>query len=222
MTLTEELLSGLARDVAGSLRTPWGEKEIDWTPPFRRLTMRDAVLTFTKEDPRGALAPEDLADEARLLSAASRYGVEKPDRFRGQKGRLLAEVFEAVAEPHLIQPTFIREFPTEISPLSRQTPGDPEWADRFELYAGGMEIANAFSELTDPAEQAARFRKQADDRARGNLEAAPYDEDYVEALEYGLPPTAGEGLGIDRVTMLLTDRHSIRDVILFPLLRPRG
>ncbi len=222
MTLTEELLSGLARDVAGSLRTPWGEDAIDWTPPFRRLTMREAVVTFTKEDPRGALSPEDLADDARLLSAAARYGVEKPDRFRGQKGKLLAEVFEAVAEPHLVQPTFIREFPTEISPLSRQTPGDPEWVDRFELYAGGMEIANAFSELTDPAEQAARFRKQADDRARGNLEAAPYDEDYVEALEYGLPPTAGEGLGIDRVTMLLTDRHSIRDVILFPLLRPRG
>ena len=222
MTLTEELLSGLARDVAGSLRTPWGEKEIDWTPPFRRLTMREAVRTFTKDDPRGPLLPEDLADDGRLLSAAARYGVEKPDRFRGQKGKLLAEVFEAVAEPHLVQPTFIREFPTEISPLSRQTPGDPEWVDRFELYAGGMEIANAFSELTDPAEQASRFRKQAEDRARGNLEAAPYDEDYVEALEYGLPPTAGEGLGIDRVTMLLTDRHSIRDVILFPLLRPRG
>ena len=222
MTLTEDLLSGLARDVTGGLRTPWGESEIDWTPPFRRLTMREAVVEFSKDDPRGPISRDELSGEASLLSAATRFGVEKPDRFRGQKGKLLAEVFEAVAEAGLVQPTFIHEFPTEISPLSRQKPGEPEWVDRFELYAGGMEIANAFSELTDPLEQAARFRKQAEDRAKGNLEAAPYDEDYVEALEYGLPPTAGEGLGIDRVTMLLTDRHSIRDVILFPLLRPRA
>ncbi|MFY9551838.1 MAG: lysine--tRNA ligase [Thermoanaerobaculia bacterium] len=222
MTLTEELLSGLAREVAGTLRTTWGEKQIDWTPPFRRLTMREAVVAFSREDPRGAVALDDLADEGRLLAAATRFGVEKPDRFRGQKGKLLAVLFEAVAEAHLAQPTFIQEFPTEISPLSRQKPGEPDWVDRFELYAGGMEIANGFSELTDPSEQASRFRKQMEERARGNLEAAPYDEDYVEALEYGLPPTAGEGVGIDRVTMLLTDRHSIRDVILFPLLRPRS
>jgi lysyl-tRNA synthetase, class II len=222
MRLSEELLSGLVQEVAGTPRTSWAETHIDWTPPFRRLTMREAVVAFSKEDARGPVALEDLADEQALFSAATRYGVEKPERFRGQKGKLLAELFEAVAEPHLIQPTFIQEFPTEISPLSRQKPGQPEWADRFELYAGGMEIANAFSELTDPEEQAARFRKQGEERAKGNLEAAPYDEDYVEALEYGLPPTAGEGLGIDRVTMLLTDRHSIRDVILFPLLRPKN
>src|SRR5262245_9556465 len=222
MRLTEELLSGLAREVAGGPRTKWGEIEIDWTPPFRRLTMREAVVVFSKEDARGPVALSDLADDAALLSAAARYGVEKPERFRGQKGKLLAELFEAVAAPPLVQPTFIREFPTEISPLSRQKPGQPDWVDRFELYAGGMEIANAFSELNDPEEQAARFRKQGEERTKGNLEAAPYDADYVEALEYGLPPTAGEGLGIDRVTMLLTDRHSIRDVILFPLLRPRA
>jgi lysyl-tRNA synthetase class 2 len=127
-----------------------------------------------------------------------------------------------VGEEKLIQPTFLHEFPTEISPLARQKPESPEWADRFELYAGGIEIANGFSELNDPAEQAARFRRQMEDRARGDLEAAPYDEDYVEALEYGMPPTAGEGVGIDRLAMLLSDRHSIRDVILFPLLRPRS
>jgi lysyl-tRNA synthetase class 2 len=184
--------------------------------------MREAIGVFSKEDPRGAVELEDLADEGRLESAAGRFGVEKPERFRGQKGKLLAELFEAVAQAHLVQPTFIEEFPTEISPLSRQKPDQPEWVDRFELYAGGMEIANAFSELTDPAEQAARFRKQMEERAKGSLEAPAYDEDYVEALEYGLPPTAGEGLGIDRVAMLLTDRHSIRDVILFPLLRPRS
>jgi lysyl-tRNA synthetase class 2 len=201
--------------------TPWGEERVDWTPPFRRMTMREAVVEFTRDDPRGAVRADDLADEGRLLEAAARFGVEKPERFRGKKGKLLAELFEAVGEARLVQPTFLHEFPTEISPLARQKPEDPEWADRFELYAGGMEIANGFSELNDPAEQAARFRRQMEDRERGDLEAAPYDEDYVEALEHGMPPTAGEGVGIDRLAMLLSDRHSIRDVILFPLLRPR-
>jgi lysyl-tRNA synthetase class 2 len=184
--------------------------------------MREAVVAFSRDDPRGPVAREALGTEEGLLAAAARYGVENPERFRGKKGKLLAEVFEAVAEPRLVQPTFIEEFPTEISPLSRQRPEDPEWVDRFELYAGGMEIANGFSELNDPAEQAARFRRQAEEREGGDLEAAPYDEDYVEALEYGMPPTAGEGVGIDRLTMLLTNRPSIRDVILFPLLRPRS
>jgi lysyl-tRNA synthetase class 2 len=216
------MLAGLAREVTGGIETPWGDVRIDWTPPFRRLTMREAVVEFTRHDPRGAVRPEDLSDESRLLDAAGRFGVEKPERFRGKKGKLLAELFEAVGEERLIQPTFLHEFPTEISPLARQKPGDPAWADRFELYAGGIEIANGFSELNDPAEQAARFRKQMEDRARGDLEAAPYDEDYVEALEYGMPPTAGEGVGIDRLAMLLADQHSIRDVILFPLLRPRA
>jgi lysyl-tRNA synthetase class 2 len=222
MRLSEELLSGLAREVTGGASTPWGENVIDWTPPFRRLTMREAVVEFSRGVAGGGLGLEDLASEEKLLAAAGRFGVEKPERFRGKKGKLLAELFEAIAEPSLIQPTFLHEFPTEISPLSRPKAGDPEWADRFELYAGGMEIANGFSELTDPAEQAARFRRQMEERAQGDLEAAPYDEDYVEALEYGMPPTAGEGIGIDRVTMLLTNRHSIRDVILFPLLRPRS
>jgi lysyl-tRNA synthetase, class II len=222
MRLSEELLSQLARDVAGDLRTPWSGGTIDWTPPFRRLTMRQAALEFSSGDPRGAVRPEELTSADGLLGAARRFGVDQPDRFRGRKGKLLAELFETVAEAKLVQPTFIEEFPTEISPLSRQRPGDPEWVDRFELYAGGMEIANGFSELNDPEEQAARFRRQVEERERGDLEAAPYDEDYVEALEYGMPPTAGEGLGIDRLTMLLTDRHSIRDVILFPLMRPKS
>jgi len=118
--------------------------------------------------------------------------VEKPERFAGQKGKLLAELFEAVGEEGFVQPTFLHEFPTEISPLSKQDPARPEWVDRFELYAGGMEIANGFSELNDPAEQGARFRRQAEEREGGDLEATAYDADYVEALEYGLPPTAGE------------------------------
>ena len=220
--LTEELLSGLAVAVTGGAKTPWGGETIDWTPPFRRLTMRDAVVAFSAEDARGAIRREDLATEEGLLAGAARYGVDGPERFRGRKGKLLAELFEAVAESHLVQPTFIEEFPTEVSPLSRQRPDDPEWVDRFELYAGGMEIANGFSELNDPEEQASRFRRQAEERERGDLEATAYDADYVEALEYGLPPTAGEGLGIDRLTMLMTDSHSIRDVILFPLMRPRS
>ena len=221
MSLTEEMLSGLVSEVLGTTTTAWGEEKIDWTPPYRRVTMREAVLEATREDPRGPVRPEELSSAQGLLEAARRFGVEKPERFAGQKGKLLAEIFEAVAQKRFIQPTFLHEFPTEISPLSKQNPSDPEWVDRFELYAGGMEIANGFSELNDPEEQARRFRVQAEERARGNLEATPYDEDYLEALRYGMPPAAGEGVGIDRLTMLLTDRHSIRDVILFPLLRPR-
>jgi len=183
--------------------------------------MREAVIEFSKDHPKGAVAPEELASAETLLAAAQRIGTERPLRFRGRKGKLLAEIFEAVAEDRLVQPTFIHEFPTEISPLSKQNPEDPEWVERFELYAGGMEIANGFSELNDPDEQARRFREQMEAKAAGDEEAQPFDQDYVEALEYGLPPTAGEGIGVDRVTMLFTDRRSIRDVILFPLMRPR-
>jgi len=221
MDLTEEMLSGLAREVTGASQTAWGEHRIDWSPPYRRVTMRDAVLEATRDDPRGPVRADELASAEGLLGAARRFAVEKPERFAGQKGRLLAELFGAVAEQRFIQPTFLHEFPTEISPLSKQDASDPDFVDRFELYAGGMEIANGFSELNDPAEQAARFRQQAEDRERGDREAAAYDRDYVEALEYGMPPAAGEGVGIDRLTMLLTDQASIRDVILFPLLRPK-
>ena len=221
MRLTEEMLSGLVAEVAGGPRTPWKGGEIDWTPPYRRLTMRGAVLEFTRSDSRGPVTPAELESAEGLLAAAKRFGVDRPERFRDAKGKLLASLFETVAEQQLVAPTFLHEFPTEISPLSRRNSADPEWADRFELYAGGMEIANGFSELNDPEDQAERFRRQAEDRTRGDVEAAEYDAAYVEALEYGLPPTAGEGIGIDRLTMLLTDSHSIRDVILFPLLRPR-
>jgi lysyl-tRNA synthetase, class II len=222
MRLTEEMLSGLVLEVAGGSRTPWKGDSIDWTPPYRRLTMRQAVREFTRNDPRGEVAENEIGTAEGLFAATTRFGVDRPGRFRGQKGKLLAALFEAVAEERLVQPTFLYEFPTEISPLSRASATDPEWADRFELYAGGMEIANGFSELNDSAVQAERFRRQMEERAKGDLEAAEFDADYVEALEYGLPPTAGEGIGIDRLTMLLTDRHSIRDVILFPLLRPQA
>jgi len=221
MALTEEMLAGLVREVAGSATTSWGEHTIRWEPPYPRATMRRAVLEATRDDPRGPVREEELADAGSLLAAARRFGVEKPERFEGKKGKLLAELFGAVGQARFIQPTFLHEFPTEISPLSKQDPRDPEWVDRFELYVGGMEIANGFSELNDPVEQEARFRRQAEERQKGDLEAAAYDSDFVEALCYGMPPTAGEGVGIDRLTMLLTDKHSIRDVILFPLLRPK-
>ncbi|HET9795892.1 MAG TPA: lysine--tRNA ligase [Thermoanaerobaculia bacterium] len=221
MALTEELFSEMAVVVTGSEETPWSGETISWKAPFARYTMREAVLAFSRNHPKGPVGERELETADALLAAAQRIGTERPNRFRGQKGKLLAEIFEAVAEDHLVQPTFIHEFPTEISPLSKQRPDAPEWVERFELYAGGMEIANGFSELNDPDEQARRFREQMEAKAGGDLEAMPYDHDYVEALEYGMPPTAGEGIGVDRVTMLFTDRSSIRDVILFPLMRPR-
>ena len=221
MALTETMLSELVRALTRGAETGWGETKIAWSPPYRRVTMRQAVLEATREDVRGPVGEEELATTEGLLAAARRFGVEKPERFGERKGKLLAELFERVAEARFIQPTFLHEFPTEISPLSKKDPGNPEWADRFELYAGGMEIANGFSELNDPVEQEERFRHQAKEKATGDLDAMPFDTDYVDALRYGMPPAAGEGVGIDRLAMLLTDRHSIRDVILFPLLRPR-
>ena len=138
-----------------------------------------------------------------------------------RSGKLIAAIFECVAEEHLIQPTIIYEFPTAISPLSKQKPDDPDWVERFEIYAGGFELGNAFSELNDPEEQHKRFAEQLAEKARGDDEAHAMDEDYVRALMYGLPPTGGEGIGIDRLVMLLTGSKSIRDVILFPLMRNR-
>ena len=138
------------------------------------------------------------------------------------RGKLLAAIFEAVAEPHLIQPTFIYDYPTEVSPLSKTKPDDPETVERFELYIAGMEVANAYSELNDPAEQRARFEEQLRARGLGDDTAHAMDEDYIRALSYGMPPTAGEGIGIDRLTMVLTNSRSIREVILFPLLRPEA
>jgi lysyl-tRNA synthetase class 2 len=137
-------------------------------------------------------------------------------------GKVIAALFEAIAEPHLIQPTIIYEFPTTVSPLSKQKPGDPDWVERFEIYCGGFELGNAFSELNDPVEQHKRFEQQLAERAHGDEEAHAMDEDYVRALAYGLPPTGGEGIGIDRLVMLLTGSKSIRDVILFPLMRKTG
>jgi lysyl-tRNA synthetase class 2 len=207
MALTETMLVEVAEKVLGKAELTWGDRRISLAPPWRRLAMREAVLAFS------GLGPEQLGERARLEEAAQRLGVEGVERL--SSGKLLAEIFEKVAEPHLQEPTFITDFPADISPLAKRKPEDPELCERFELYIGGMEVANAFSELNDPDDQRARFLEQV--RQGGGV----VDEDYLLALEHGMPPTAGEGIGIDRLVMLYTNSRSIRDVILFPLLRPR-
>jgi lysyl-tRNA synthetase class 2 len=212
MGVTEELFAHVAENLLGSLRLTQEGREIDLTPPWERLTVRQAVQRY------GGLSASEVEDEGTLLALARRVGLE--DVAGLPYGKLLIEVFEAVAEPHLIQPVFVTEYPVEVSPLSRRSEADPRFVDRFELYIGGNEIANAFSELNDPVDQNERFQAQAAQRAAGDEEAQSVDDDFVRALEYGMPPTAGEGIGIDRMVMLLTDSPSIRDVIFFPHMRP--
>jgi len=202
----------VAQEVNGGLKLTYGGREVDLTPPWDRLTVREAIVKY------GQVEPAVLEDRMRLLELARRLGLEL-DPSVGH-GKLLTEVFEAVAEPHLWQPTFITEYPTEVSPLSRKNDLDPDIVDRFELYIVGRELANAFSELNDPIDQKERFLQQLVEKEAGDVEAHAMDDDYIRALEHGLPPTAGEGIGIDRLVMLLTDSASIRDVILFPQLRP--
>ncbi|HEX7419511.1 MAG TPA: amino acid--tRNA ligase-related protein, partial [Thermoanaerobaculia bacterium] len=187
--------------------------EIKFARPFARYTMKEAIAHFSD------ISISDLEKPAALLTKYVEPGLI--DQLRNE-GKQIAALFEAVVEKHLIQPTFITDFPTEISPLSKQREDDPRFVERFELYIGGMEVANAFSELNDADEQARRFEQQLAERARGDEEAHQADYDYVNALEYGMPPTGGEGVGIDRLAMILTDSPSIRDVILFPLMRPRA
>jgi lysyl-tRNA synthetase class 2 len=229
---TEELLSGLVREIRGGDTVSFRGHEISFAKPFARFTMKEAIAHFSK----GAIDAGDLDDRAKLVQLVLKHGEHRPVKADGTEGtkltpqqqveamndgKLIAELFESIAEEHLIQPTFITDFPTEVSPLSKQRPDDPNFVERFELYIGGMEVANAFSELNDADEQDRRFRQQLGERERGDDEAMQMDEDYVRALEYGMPPTGGEGVGIDRLTMILTDSPSIRDVILFPLMRPR-
>ena len=222
MALTEEFLAGAAREILGTTQLPWGEETISFEAPFRRLSMKAAVVEYGRDVPGGAIRAEELESLEGLKAAATRAGIEALERFGDVPGKLLAELFETLAEPHLLQPTFVVDYPAEISPLAKTRPDDPKTADRFELFVGRMELANGFSELNDPDEQAEKFRAQVTERAKGDDEAMLYDEDYVEALSYGMPPTAGEGVGIDRLAMLFTNSRSIRDVILFPLMRPKG
>jgi lysyl-tRNA synthetase class 2 len=215
MDLTEELLREVARKVVGSTTIEYQDVSIDLGAPFDRLTMAEAIA---KHHPR--YAPAELARPEYLRVALTALGVEVLPT--DGVGVLQLKLFEATTEEKLVQPTFIVAYPTDVSPLARANDGDPSVTDRFELFITGREIANGFSELNDPEDQAARFLQQARAKEAGDAEAMHYDADYIRALEYGLPPTAGEGVGIDRLVMLLTDTPSIRDVILFPQLKPEG
>jgi lysyl-tRNA synthetase class 2 len=215
LDLTEEMISAAAtksQELLGTSGLSFGGTPLDFTRPWARYTMREAVIHFTG-------LPPEVVDSAEALRAEliSRHVPMPPsDRY----GNLLVALFEATVEPHLVQPTFILDHPVEVSPLAKECPGDARFTERFELYIAGMELANAFSELNDPEVQADRFRGQLAAREKGDAEAHLFDADYVQALEHGMPPAGGCGVGIDRLTMILTDRSSIRDVILFPLLKP--
>ena len=213
MDLTEELFAELARDLHGGTLVRFGDVEIDYRPPFRRMTMAEAVAAHS------SLTAEQAVERRSLERLADQLGIEPSDRREGLG--LLADVFETLVEDKLVQPTFITQFPVEVSPLARASDECPGFTDRFELYVAGKEIANGFSELNDPEEQYERFAAQLEQREAGDEEAHRMDRDYIEALEYGMPPTAGEGIGIDRLVMLLTGATSIREVILFPHMRPR-
>jgi lysyl-tRNA synthetase class 2 len=220
MALTEEMLSSVALEAIGTDQIVFGPHQISLTPPYRRLSLREGARLAASERLGGEITDVDLRRREPALGIAQRLGLEINPAWGA--GKITSEIFERLNEDSLIQPTFVYDFPTEVSPLSKQKPDDPDTVERFELYIGGFEVANAFSELNDPAEQRRRFEAQLSERAAGDHEAHAMDEDYIRALEYGLPPTGGEGVGIDRYVMLLTNSPSIRDVILFPLMRPRG
>ena len=218
MNLTEELLSYTVQQALGSLEAPWADHTISFAPPFARMPFRQLVADAAATRLGRTVEQPAIRDASAVTALARELGVEVEKSWG--PGKISTEIFEKFVEESLVQPTFVYDYPTEVSPLSKQRADDPDTVERFELYIGGMEIANAFSELNDPLEQRRRFEAQIADRARGDQEAHAMDEDYLRALEYGLPPTGGEGIGIDRLVMLLTNSPTIRDVILFPLMRP--
>jgi lysyl-tRNA synthetase class 2 len=227
MRMTEEMLTEVARQATGGLDVAFGEHTLSFVAPYRRLSLRHAAaeaatehLARRPDNPVGTVTDADLRDRNRAAVVAKALGLDVANAHGA--GRIALTIFESLCEERLVQPTFVYDFPTEVSPLSKQRADDPDTVERFELYAGGFEVANGFSELNDPVEQRRRFEAQLRDRSAGDAEAHQMDEDYVRALEYGLPPTGGEGLGVDRLVMLLTNSSSIRDVILFPLMRPLG
>lgn len=211
MALTETLIADTVARVHGTTKIPYQEHEIDFTPPWRRLTMIASI-----QEQSGIDAASLSADE--LYTAAVNAGVALAGD--ESKGEIIAELFDALVEPKLIQPTFITDYPLEVSPFAKKKPDDPAFVERFEFFISGMEVGNAFSELNDPVDQRQRFIEQANRLENGDEEAFMLDEDYLRALEYGMPPTGGLGIGIDRLTMLLTNQYAIRDVILFPQMRP--
>ena len=214
MDLTEEMLRGIAKEVCGNEVVTYQGEEFDFGKSFARMTILESILYFNPD-----LKPEQLQTLEEASKVAEGLGVPLKDSFG--LGKVQIEIFEKTVEHRLMQPTFITAYPTEVSPLARRSNDDPFVTDRFEFFVGGREIANGFSELNDAEDQAERFRKQVEEKDAGDDEAMHYDDDYIVALEHGMPPTAGEGIGIDRLVMLFTDSPSIRDVLLFPHMRPK-
>ena len=215
MDRTEALLRGIAEEVIGQTRIEYQGETYDFGKPFARMTVRESILQYNPE-----ISDADLDDRELAAAHAERLGIEVRPSYG--LGKVQIEIFEKTVEHRLTDPTFITAYPTEVSPLARRSDEDPFVTDRFEFFVGGREIANGFSELNDPEDQAERFRKQVEEKEAGDEEAMHFDVDYIRALEHGLPPTAGEGIGIDRLVMLFTNAPSIRDVLLFPHLRPEG
>jgi lysyl-tRNA synthetase class 2 len=218
MIMTEEMVAFVAKSATGKEEVEYEGDTISFRAPFARRSLRRSVIDAAAGKLGIAVTEADLRDANTARQLASRLGIHV-DANDGP-GKITTTIFETLVEESLVQPTFVHDFPTEVSPLSKQRADDPDTVERFELYAGKMELANAFSELNDPLEQRKRFEQQLVEKAKGDQEAHAMDEDYVRALEYGLPPTAGEGVGVDRLVMLLTGSKSIRDVILFPHMRP--
>jgi len=213
MELTQELIATVAETVSGSKQITYQDQPIDLSGPWRRMTLFSALVQL------GGIDEDLLKNRDGLLEFASQHNIRVTKT--GKLGKVITKLFDALVEPKLIQPTFITGYPAEVSPLSRRSDTEPDLTERFELFVGGCEIANGFSELNDPVDQQDRFLQQVKGREAGDEEAHRMDEDYIEALEYGMPPTAGEGIGIDRLVMLLTDAASIREVILFPHMKPK-
>jgi len=232
MAITEDLIAAAARRVGGEGRLTYREREVSFARPFARLTMKDAVAQAASRD--GLALERALLDDPDRLQAwtagdalrgrrSPKGAALAPERYEDlSHGKRVAQLFEDLAEGSFWDPTFITDYPVEVSPLSKARPDDPSTTERFELYIAGMEVANGFSELNDPLEQRERFLDQLRERERGDLEAHAMDDDYIRALGHGLPPTGGCGVGIDRLAMVLTDSPSIRDVILFPHMRPES
>jgi len=212
MDLTEDLFRRIAVEVIGGPAITYQGTEYDFSNPFTRLSVYEATIKYCEH-----VSDDTFSTRGKAVKAAEHYGIEIDDSM--EVGRIAMEIFEDQVEHRLDQPTFITAYPIEVSPLSRRNNDAPEFADRFELFVGGRELANGFSELNDSEDQARRFESQAAKKDAGDNEAMHFDEDYITALEYGLPPTAGEGIGIDRLVMLFTDSPSIKDVLLFPHMR---
>jgi lysyl-tRNA synthetase class 2 len=214
MRMAEQMVAITAEKALGSMKLIFQGNEIDLTPPWRRMNLYEAIREHTGVD------FEQTSDEAEARKLAEKAGIDTTGIVG--YGKIVDEALKTCVVPKLIQPTFLIEYPVELSPLAKRTPGNPRFTHRFQPFVGGMEIGNAFSELNDPIDQRERFEAQLAQKARGDEEAHAMDEDFIHALEYGLPPTGGLGIGVDRLVMIFTDSPSIRDVILFPQMRPEG